>query len=60
MTFSLTANSTILPDDEREAFNELVKKEIDACEPQKGVEVLYDKEPKQGRFHFTFSKMTHS
>jgi len=55
MNFSLHSTMVLVPQDIRAEFDELMRREINSQEPSEGVKALYDKEPEQLKFDFTFS-----
>lgn len=60
MKFTLTSGKEFLPNELREEFTNMIKQEIDARDPAEGARLLYDEEPEQLQFNFTFSSKTSS
>lgn len=58
MTFSLSSHDKLVPEDLRTAFADLVQQEIDTRDPAQGAKLLYEEEPRQLEFHFSFAKQS--
>ena len=58
--YTLFSSETILTDDLREEFKNMVQDEFNARGPDAAVEHLYNDEPEQLKFHFSFSPKTNS
>lgn len=56
MQFSSSTFTTLVPEEVRSAYDDLLQREIAAQDPTVGVKALFNDEPEQLSFSFTFPK----
>ena len=56
MNYSLTSAKLIIPGETRDAFNDLIQRELAAHSPEQAVKALYSKEANQLQVHLKIPK----
>ena len=56
MNISLTTSKTLVSDEIRTAYKQVIRDEIAARDPAQGIKILFDDEPPQLKFDFKIHK----